>query len=388
MIKKSFLALLCIFCLVALPALAAQDSLVNIAPEQGSRGFAPGAVITLPDGRQTIIMEVLPNGDFATDLGINISPDGIIKSGEQSGQSVIIAPEFSAQQNVAIPAPETKIVVPETKTAIPDAKLPEKEEQKEKAALPGSSVAVPAPAINKEPEKKPQPAVVEQKNKKELAQPEKEETLTLAEMLPLTSIDPKKTEKPKEEQQVKQPKTEKKAQEKEAPKKQEAHEKPAQKKKEAVQKPEPEKQAAQQPPKQKKAAVGEEMRIPQEAIKSGKLDFLEGCWQGTRPEYFSKRTVKECFCFGAGGKSGKRRIYDVKGGRMCVGATRAHLSKSGVLSVTSEGAACNDGERWGSAEMVCRNSGPRTPCSWVFHDANNGRQAYTIPFVRVEQCGR
>lgn len=376
MIKKFFLALPCLFCLLALPALAAQDSLVNIAPGQDSRGFAPGAVITLPDGRQTIIMEVLPNGDFATDLGINISPDGVIKSGEQSGQGVLLVPDLSAQQNVAIPAPETKIAIPETKTAIPDARRPEKEVQKEKPALPDPAVAVPAPAIGKDAEKKPQPAVVEQKNKKEQATPEKDEPLTLAEMLPLTSIDPKKTERPKVEQPVRQPKTEKKVQEKETPKR-----------KETVEKPEPKKHSAQ-PPKHKKAAAGEEMRIPPEAIKSGNLDFLEGCWQGTRPEYFSKRTVKECFCFGAGGKSGKRRIYDSQGGRMCVGATRANLSKSGVLSVTSEGAACNDGERWGSAEMVCRNSGPKTPCSWVFHDANNGRQAYTIPFVRVEQCGR
>lgn len=388
MIKKSFLALLCLFCFMPFTVLAA-DALVNIAPGQSSLGFAPGSVITLPDGRQTIIMEVLPNGDFATDLGINISPEGIIKSGEQSGQSVRLDPNFSAQQNVSITTPETKIAIPDTKTAIPDAKLPEKEEQKEKPALPDQAVAVPAPATMKEPEKNAQPAKVEQGNKNGQTPPKIkiEETLTLAEMLPLTSIDPKKTEKPEAEQQVKQPKTEKKVQEKKTPANRESHEKQPPQKKEASQKPEPKKNASQ-PPKHKKAAVGEEMRIPEDAIKSGKLDFLEGCWQGTRPEYYSKRTVKECFCFGAGGKSGKRRIYDAKGGRMCVGATRAHLSQNGVLSVTSEGAACSDGERWGSAEMVCKNSGPRTPCSWVFHDANNGRQAYTIPFVRVEQCGR
>ena len=56
--------------------------------------------------------------------------------------------------------------------------------------------------------------------------------------------------------------------------------------------------------------IGEPLRIPPEAVKTGNLDFLEGCWQGTRPEYYSKRTVEECFCFGPGGQTGKRRIID------------------------------------------------------------------------------
>ncbi len=59
-----------------------------------------------------------------------------------------------------------------------------------------------------------------------------------------------------------------------------------------------------------------------------------------------------------------------------------------MLSVTSSGAACTDGERWGQAEMVCRGTGQRAPCTWVFKDAQGGRQSYEIPFVRVESCGR
>ncbi len=38
--------------------------------------------------------------------------------------------------------------------------------------------------------------------------------------------------------------------------------------------------------------------------------------------------------------------------------------------------------------MTCRGKGQKTPCSWVFKDANGGRQAYEIPFVRVQACGR
>lgn len=137
-----------------------------------------------------------------------------------------------------------------------------------------------------------------------------------------------------------------------------------------------------------KTRAGQELRIPPDAAKTGNLDFLEGCWQGTRPEYNTKRIIRECFCFSAGGRSGKRRIFDPGIAGMCVGATRATLSRDGVLSVHSAGAACTSGDRWGQAEMVCRNSGPRTPCSWVFRDANYGRQAYEIPFVRVNSCTR
>ena len=134
--------------------------------------------------------------------------------------------------------------------------------------------------------------------------------------------------------------------------------------------------------------IGEPLRIPPEAVKTGNLDFLEGCWQGTRPEYYSKRTVEECFCFGAGGQTGKRRIIDPAGGRSCIGATRANLNKNGVLSVTSQKGYCDDGVNWGQAEMLCHGEGQSTPCSWVFRDAQGGRQAYRIPFVRVRACGR
>lgn len=137
-----------------------------------------------------------------------------------------------------------------------------------------------------------------------------------------------------------------------------------------------------------KPAVGDPLRIPPEAAKSGDLSFLEGCWEGTRPEYFSKRTIRECFCFDSGGRSGKRRIRDPEGKRRCTGATRAEMNAGGVLRVYSEGAYCDDGERWGAAEMTCRGSGQGTPCSWIFTDARGGRQAYQIPFLRVPSCGR
>ena len=58
------------------------------------------------------------------------------------------------------------------------------------------------------------------------------------------------------------------------------------------------------------------------------------------------------------------------------------------FSVTSQKGYCDDGVNWGQAEMLCHGEGQSTPCSWVFRDAQGGRQAYRIPFVRVRACGR
>lgn len=314
--KRCLFILLLMLCF-ALPALAVEDTLTNMPPSKSGTvpvspdGFVPGAVIRLPGGRQTIIQEILPNGQWRTELGV-ITP---------SQDIVLVAP------------------------ALPETQQPDI-----------------AQILPSEPEK---------------AEGQNPHYYTLAELLP-------KTEVPEKKEEVKPEKKEAKPEKKEPEKK--AH-KPEKKEPE---KKEPEKKAAKkpEPKKQEKPKVGQELRIPEHAAKTGNLDFLEGCWQGTRPEYYSKRTIKECFCFGAGGKTGKRRVLDYSQHRTCIGGSRATLSANGVLKVISSGAACNDGERWGQAEMVCRNSGPRTPCSWVFRDAQNGRQSYEIPFVRVESCGR
>ncbi|MBD5553219.1 MAG: hypothetical protein HDQ44_02670 [Desulfovibrio sp.] len=301
---------------------AAEESLINIAPERPA-GLAPGMLLVLPDGRRAAIQEQLPDGNYNTDVGVVISPAGVIVEGPLKGEQVIL--------------PKT--------VALPEA-------QQEPGAAPEPEPKEPRAEAAKTPEQKQRP----------------DEQLTIVELLPMTTLPDAAKKAP-----VKPDQPEKQA----APQKQQPPKKPEQAAKKA---PEPQKPA--------KPANGQELRIPPEAAKTGNLSFLEGCWQGTRPEYYSKRTIRECFCFGANGKTGKRRVYDPQGGRMCIGSSRATLSKAGVLSVTSSGAACNDGQRWGQAEMVCRNSGPKTPCSWVFRDAQNGHQSYQIPFVRVESCGR
>lgn len=364
------LAILVFALILSAPCLAAEDTIGNLQPssQAPSAPLRPGAWVILPDGRPTLIEEALPNGQLRTDLGVILTPEGVIAEGEGKGEAVALIPdkakpavEPSAPEQSAPEAPKA----PDIGVMLPGAKAPEppasdKPEQK-KAEAPGQRG-------QPEPQARPEQA----------GQPDKQ--LTLVELLPMTRVPEAKTTAEQAHPEEKAPEAKTPAKEPKKPEQKKPEpKKPEQKKAEAPKKP------AQQA---KKPAVGEEMRIPQDAAKTGDLAFLEGCWQGTRPEYYSKRTIKECFCFGAGGRSGKRRVIDPIGKRMCIGSTRASLSKDGVLSVSSSGAACNDGERWGQAEMVCKNSGPRTPCSWVFRDAQNGRQSYQIPFVRVESCGR
>jgi hypothetical protein len=136
------------------------------------------------------------------------------------------------------------------------------------------------------------------------------------------------------------------------------------------------------PPKEKQPPKkGEPLKIPEEAAKSGKLDFLEGCWVGTRPEYGTKRIVKERFCFDKNGV-GKRYIYDPKYAGECVGATKALINSGGVLRMNSDKMFCTSGDIWGASEMTCRGEGAQTPCAWIFRDLKNARQSYKIQFVR------
>ncbi|MBD5641839.1 MAG: hypothetical protein HDQ91_05425, partial [Desulfovibrio sp.] len=333
-IAAGFIALFWL-CILACPKEGqAADSLGNIADfireQQGPQSFGPGTWIILPDGTRSQILSEEPEG-YRTDTGVLLTPEGVILEGEHRGE--LVKPEIAETQE-----PEKAVIKPEP----------------EKAAQPGKPE-------QKQAESPARPGIVELREKqKPESQPQKQEELTLAQMLPVTELPEAKKpalEKPKLPEK-KEP--EKKTPEKKTPEKK-AHSSA------------PEKKAAPAKPK-----PGQELRIPPEAAKTGNLSFLEGCWQGTRPEYFSKRTIRECFCFGANGKTGKRRVIDPSYNRMCIGSTHATLSANGVLSVSSSGAACNDGERWGQAEMVCRNSGPKTPCSWVFRDAQNGRQSYQI----------
>ncbi len=358
---------------------------VVIAPGTRSLYLAPGALIRLPNGSQTRIVRRLADGTLQTEEGVVITAEGNISGTEQP----VVVLEPAATPSTELPAlPETLPAVPgavaapsentathqppsvpETAVA-PERGVSDTTPKQDSAGAPPSAQEVPMPSA----QAIVTPEAAAQK------QPEQPGQLTLVELLPMTTI-PQAPPKKEDEPQTTPPKKQAPDVKETPPQKEKPS--PAQKaEKKEAQKPKPEAKRSTKP------KVGEELSIPPDAAKTGNLDFLEGCWQGTRPEYYSKRTIRECFCFGAHGGSGKRRVIDPSGGRTCIGASSAKLGSNGVLTVKSEGAACTDGERWGQAEMVCRGKGQKTPCSWIFKDANGGRQAYEIPFIRVESCGR
>lgn len=132
----------------------------------------------------------------------------------------------------------------------------------------------------------------------------------------------------------------------------------------------------------KTAEKGQPLRIPEGAKEKGDVSFLNGCWVGERPEYHTKRMVRERFCFDENGV-GKRFISDPAYAGECVGATRALLNRNGVLHMRSDRMYCTKSKKpWGAAEMTCQGEGEHTPCTWIFRDAGGGRQSYSIRFVR------
>lgn len=378
------LAVFLAFCMAQAGEALGADTLTNIrrTPAQAlpatPRVLVPGTVVRLPDGRQTRIIEVMPDS-IRTELGVTLTREGTVQGAAEAGPVTVVE---EAATPVTPVTPEATPASPDTAVAVPEAALPESPQapltpgqQQEQAAPPTPEIALPE-AQATPPQAEPATPVTPAAPAAPEAAPHQ---LTIVELLPMTPApEQAKAEKTPAQEEVKE-KPASKAEEKKAP---------AREEKPKAEKAKEQKEPAKPKESKKKPAIGEELRIPPEAAATGNLDFLEGCWQGTRPEYYSKRIIKECFCFGANGGAGKRRVIDSIGGRMCIGSSKAKLSKEGVLSVTSSGAACTDGERWGQAEMVCKGTGQRAPCTWVFKDAQGGRQSYEIPFVRVESCGR
>lgn len=392
MLRKFIGALCLLVCVLGLCESRADPEIYDLGNASVQNQTRTRPQIILRDGRAIDPFVYVPEGWVQTNTGSLITEEGVIvhQDGrievpfdlpdgyQKKADGSIVTPEGlvvtpkAEKKNETYPKgtqllPDGTVVLPNASTILPDGK---------KVAEPRLAKEQVKENVPPEDKKVPKlPLAKEQTQERVVVLPE---TDPLWRMLPLTTVADKNQPDKNQPKNVKgsEPKKEEKAQPKPLPAKR-PQENPA--------KETPAKEPT--PAKKRVPKMGEELRIPPEAAKSGNLDFLEGCWQGTRPEYYSKRTVYECFCFGKNGGSGKRRVIDPIGRRRCVGATRARLSGSTLL-VSSQGAVCSDGERWGQAEMTCRGRGNHTPCSWVFQDANGGRQSYEIPFMRVQSCGR
>ncbi|MCR5814612.1 MAG: hypothetical protein K6G15_09000 [Desulfovibrio sp.] len=379
------------------------------APEEYGLSNAPlvpaepqeETLIILPDGRRVNPWLVVPEGWIVSDDGSLITDEGVIihRNGQFEYPFGSLPEGYTERPDGSLVLPSGIVVPKPSHGALatrPTSRV--QEEKKEAKAEKPQDLGKPQetslkPPVRQETVRPQQPVLQERPSPQRPAQvrpveevpvrevPVREGPAQLWSMLPLSEVPGKpRAENPAREKPKPQASSEKP---KEKPK-----EKPEARRQEKPQAKPEEKPKPQTPRQARRPKVGEELQIPKESAKTGNLDFLEGCWQGTRPEYYSKRTIYECFCFGQHGKNGKRRVIDPQGKRRCVGGTQARLSGNGILHVRSQGAVCSDGERWGQAEMTCRGKGQHTPCSWVFRDANGGQQSYEIPFVRVEQCGR
>ena len=301
------------------------------------------------------------------------SPGTVIVPSPQAPQVIVpvepvrpqvVTPEVDAPQAVTpplvvVPAAPEQPAQPETRPT----QVPERPETPQ-VTPPGTVVIVPQLPEAKAPEGEKKATVPLTPENFLLIKPESERKPLTPENFLLITPEPERKPAPQPEEKPAQ-----------------VEKKPAPPRPEIPKEPSPEPKE-KKPEKAETPKKGDPLRIPEEAKKTGQLDFLEGCWVGTRPEYHTKRIITERFCFGKDG-IGKRFIEDPAHAGQCVGATRALLNQGGVLRMQSEKMYCtNTPENWGGSEMTCQGEGEQTPCTWVFTDVGGARQSYSIRFVR------
>lgn len=131
--------------------------------------------------------------------------------------------------------------------------------------------------------------------------------------------------------------------------------------------------------------AGKNLYIPPEAAR-GNMEFLEGCWQGIRPNWKEKRDIAECFCFNKSGGGGVRQIRDPKYGR-CRGSSRGSVSGAGTLSLKNGMARCSGNVAYAPVTVICKNKGKRAECVWKYSRKDWHRdEQKEIPFTRVNSC--
>lgn len=312
--------------------------------QPGQPGLVPG---TMPNNIQiqpeTSTTVIMPDTNVNPNITIT-TPSAVPTMPVPMGTPPVVVPV--PEQNVPQPVLNQPVVVPEV-NVVPS---------EQKPTIPLEVKPVPEKTIVPEPPKVVAPIITS---------------------VPATPTPPGKMLSPADflvKTPEKKPEPPKEPEKKPVPVK-EPEKKPVPPAKEPEKKPEP---PVKEP---KKPAKNDPLMIPEEAKKTGSLEFLEGCWKGTRPEYHTKRIITERFCFDKKG-IGKRTINDPQGGQKCVGPTVADMRKNGSLHMSSEKSICISGEEWGAAEMICTGEGNSTPCTWKFPDVQGAQQSYKIRFVR------
>lgn len=358
---------LCTLLLMALPvggALAA-ETLDEKVYDPGQRPPATGTAPT-PDAR-------------VTPERVGQAPDQTPGQSSGGGDTIIVVPSAPGQPP-SQPVPDqssTLPVPPDTQKEAPAIVVPTV------PAVPTIPVIPVVPEIPKTPdtEKKDiivtpvQPVTPEEKAPPKASPPKGEDkVLTPADFLPTTpeKKTPEKAEaKPKDDPKKVKPEKAPKDPQKDKAKPDPKTEKPDTKQDPQKNKPSPEKKK------------GEALRIPADAGKTGKMDFLEGCWKGRLSGRAGNDVIDNMgsrFCFDANGK-GKHFLYDPKRKETCVGSANGGVKPDGTLHVDFDNLYCPSGETWypqGDKYMTCRDGGNGADCKWYY----KGNPRTTGPFYR------
>ncbi len=117
------------------------------------------------------------------------------------------------------------------------------------------------------------------------------------------------------------------------------------------------------------------LSIPPRAAEEKDLSFLKGCWINSSKLYSrggSSGQIEAEYCFDEAG-NGSRSITQQDGSR-CAGPVRARFTSGGQLSITADGAPCNQGRGVYVPQRVeCSGQGNATNCVGREEGDNSGK---------------
>lgn len=131
----------------------------------------------------------------------------------------------------------------------------------------------------------------------------------------------------------------------------------------------------EKPNKDKKPELGDKIQIPKDAMASGKLDFLEGCWKSgkqTAHTWDSNEThsIFTRICFDRNGR-GQQAIQGDKG--TYVGAVTGKIINNQLIIHTGRAYGGKKDEYYTPSDIICEGTGSTTQCKSKSVNPRNSR---------------
>lgn len=289
-----------------------------------------GQNFTLQNGVKGQIAERTPNGDFHTNLGFSLSPDGVVLNGEFKGQKAAADQSGAHASDWRKTPKKARVQTEPGKSGWRD--LPRKTQPGTTAAIP-DNVAVPVQT---------RPGTPASPSRSFQETPE----ITIADLLPRTSLPPASASSPRTAKAPNSP--------------------------------------SRSPSSVK---IGETLGIPQEAAASGDASFLEGCWHVVNPTGIVSDT--SCYCFDAQG-AGQRIMAPNGASRVtCNGPSQAKIDQNGNLWFSASTLNCSNGGTINGYQFVCRNNGAQAICRYIVPGVKgNAGPRHDGMLTRVQSCSR